>query len=174
MKEKEEKLMTIGEANGCMELNLRILDGFNISVKTVSLKTTERFGTSVSIRDKYNNTFFSYSRLLFEQIKEINELIKNEEDGYVIVGVTVNSKKQVSFVEPYKTESYKEKRGEFAREIQLIEEYMKLEQEKELLKRHIRKVLSILKQSNSTADYLKTALAERKKILSEMLGGVHD
>ena len=157
--------MTIGEANGCMELNLRILDGFNISVKSINLKTTERFGTSISIKDKYNNTFFSYSKLLFEQVKKVNTYIKEQEEKYIIVGVTVNSRNQVSFTKPYKSELYKEKIEEFKEEIQLIEEYIKLEQEKSILQRHISKVLSLLKCSNSSSAYLESALTERKKIL---------
>ena len=165
----EKELMIIGEANGCMEINLRILDGFNISVKSINLKTTERFGTSISIKDKYNNTFFSYSRLLFEQVKEISAYIKEQEKKYIIVGIAVNSKKQAYFTDPYKNETYKEKEEEFMREIQLIEEYMKLEQEKDVLERHIWKVLSILKHPGDSSDYLKSALIERKKIIFKVL-----
>ena len=62
----KEALLTIGRANGSMELNLRILDGFNISIKSMKFEETT-FGRSIMIRDKYNNTFFSYSKLLEEQ-----------------------------------------------------------------------------------------------------------
>lgn len=46
---------------------------------------------------------------------------------------------------------------------------MKLEQEKELLGVRIQKVLSLLKYSGTRSDYRKSALSERKKILSEVL-----
>ena len=86
-----------------------------------------------------------------------------------MAGISVNSKSQVFLTKSYKNESFEERRDDFLEEILLIDEYMKLEQEQDLLKKHLGIVLSRLKYSGNSSGYRKSALSERKKILKEVI-----
>ena len=163
----EEDLLTIGSEDGSLELNLRLLDGFNISIKTINIEETS-LGIATTIMDRYNNRFYSYSKLLQKQIENVNKYIIHKihenERKYIMVGVSVNSVKQVFLTTPYKNELFEERTDDFLSELQLIDEHMKLEKEKRSLERRIQKGLRRLKYGSS--DNYESMLCERKEILN--------
>lgn len=81
---------------------LRIVTGSNLDITALHIEVSEKYGQFVVINSEQGD-YFSFSKIIIAQIKQIGELLQRAKK--VRVGIGMNALSQNMFIAPYATHS---------------------------------------------------------------------